>query len=562
MISYDTIMTYKNLTRIFLFFACFFLFTLSFLNQHTLKGTLHADEPGVVLTSLSKNRNLYSIYKDVAYSSQPPLEIIIREKIYTPIGYFAGRIAYRFPELFHRSESLAWWLLPITFFFIYYNRFSAKNKYLVYLSFFLLVSSDFIGFYLAEAKHYSAIGAAFALTVVSLFQDKIPVRRRLNTFLLVSAVIPLLHMASFLYYFLLNLLVFVYLWTNSSRKERVKNIKKLAFWTAYIAFIAIMYLDIKRISTDYQHPSVNNILDISAVNEYIKWTLDWAFFKTPLYFLFNAVPKIIKDNLLFVLPLSSIPALYKTGINIFKKQHKPRIHLWFLITIFFFWPVNIVLFRYFAGMFSGERYSIGIIVVIFFTISYFATELVWAKVGKDHLKHTIMAGSILVCAFFGVRTINFNFILTTPESSFISQNRSLLNDANNVVIVDNGSHVHALSLLARIRKVRISSEMHYCTFGEFYIDNKNTLNEWLAANKSKDIYIFTAPRAFMNADQVVWKDQNRVLYKLRGLVPQQELCVNPQDQKECYLSCLKGYPVSTDGRSVPGMVPHIDVYRK
>jgi hypothetical protein len=323
-----------------------------------------------------------------------------------------------------------------------------------------------------------------------------------------------------------------------------------------------MYLDIKRISSDWQHPSISNILNYSTINGYIKWTLDWAFFKTPLYFLYTIIPTVIKNNLLFILPILSIPQLYKTLANLFKKQESPHIMAWLVITVFIVWPANIILFRYFSGWFQGERYSIGIIVIIYFLISFVVTELIWSKVVKESLKHIFLIVSILVCSFFVIKAVNFNFQLIAPEDVFVSQNQSLLENPNNILIIDNGSYTYSLSLHAMIDGYGINSELHYCRFGEFYIDNKNTLNEFLEKNKSRNIYLFTAPRNFLNqGDQIIWSYQNRVLYKLTSLIPQQELCPNPNNTQECYLSCLKGYPISTDGRSVPNMVPHIDILR-
>ena len=113
---------------------------LLFLRTHSITGTFHADEGGVVLGSISPNRELAAVFREAAYTAQPPLDHIIREKIYRPAGDFLG-ISKKYPELFHRLMSLLWWILPLGIFIVAYDKYSNKNRAAI-IFFFLLISSS------------------------------------------------------------------------------------------------------------------------------------------------------------------------------------------------------------------------------------------------------------------------------------------------------------------------------------------------------------------------------------------------------------------------------------
>ena len=178
------------------------IYFLAFLSTFSKKGTFYMDEPAVVMSSLSKNRSIYSIFKDAAGIAQPPLEHLIREKIYQPIGDNLG-LSKTYPEFFHRFLSLLWWLLPIGYFSINIKNFSNKKRFIVLLSFLLIISSEFFRSYLTEARHYSAIAASFATMIIVLLSDNVLIYKLRYHFLLLSLIPPLLHIISFPYYLIL-----------------------------------------------------------------------------------------------------------------------------------------------------------------------------------------------------------------------------------------------------------------------------------------------------------------------------------------------------------------------
>src|SRR3989344_5314486 len=207
---------------------------LLFLRTHSVTGTFHADEGGVVLGSISPNRELTATFQEAAYTAQPPLDHIIREKIYRPVGDFLG-ISKKYPELFHRLMSLLWWTLPLGIFIVAYDKYSNKNRATVIFFFLLISSSEFLGYYLAEARHYSAIAAVFAAMLIVWMQDVI-----------------------------------------SWEKE---NYLLLGGYAVLGLLILGLYFEIKRISLDWQHPSMSN-LNVKYLGSYLKWTIDWIFYGT------------------------------------------------------------------------------------------------------------------------------------------------------------------------------------------------------------------------------------------------------------------------------------------
>src|SRR3989344_713736 len=119
------------------------VFVISFLKSHQSKGTFWADEVGVVLSSITKLRSFRQIFYDAAYTSQPPLDHIIREKIYVPFGESLG-ISRRYPEFFHRLPALLWWSLPFGYFLLNLRNYSAKNRITILFGLALLISSQFL----------------------------------------------------------------------------------------------------------------------------------------------------------------------------------------------------------------------------------------------------------------------------------------------------------------------------------------------------------------------------------------------------------------------------------
>ena len=64
----------------------------------------------------------------------------------------------------------------------------------------------------------------------------------------------------------------------------------------------------------------------------------------------------------------------------------------------------------------------------------------------------------------------------------------------------------------------------------------------------------------MDQKDILWQKNDFVLYRLTH-VPEKELCQSPNSVGECYIKCLKGESVSSDGRSIKGVAPHLGVYR-
>jgi hypothetical protein len=525
------------------------------------KGAFSNDEPGIVISSTNTGRSLKQIYEGAAFTAQPPLEYIIREKLYTPLGYKLN-LASRFPELFHRGLSYLWWLLPISYFSMYLDKFKSIEKLSILASFLLLISSDFFRFYMAEARHYSAIAAVTFTIVLTLFRV-VPKRIIRYDFLIIATFLPLLHIVSFSVYisFVASYLTYLYL-SKSVKLEKHRNL--LIFNFSYVVFILFLYVNISKISSIWQHSDIKNTLEINYVNSYMKWTLDWGFYKTIIYPAYQLIPSIIKNNLVQILLASNLLILPYI-FNKFKNKEVSYFNKYgFLLIVTLIWPLTIITFSMKSLTFAGERYSISFITILFLLICYLTVRLIY-KTCRNKTSSVFFSCLFILTIFvtFMVQVnTNKTWSYRSDEDVFTLENNTLINNADNVIVADNGAYSGSLKLYPILRRSSFNSNLIECRFGNYIKGDKNSINDILTNNTYNKIYIFSPVKSYMNLKNVVWQSGDRVLYKFESPIPQEYLCTDINNIKsDCYASCFKGRTVSENGREIPGVVTHLDIWR-
>lgn len=539
---------------IFLIFSG--IFSLSFIKSHQIKGTFWADETGVINSSITKGRSIEQIFYDAANTSQPPLDHIIREKIYVPIGERLG-LANQYPELFHRFAALLWWLLPLGYFVLNFHNYSLKNKTIVIFSLSLLVSSEFLRHYLAEARHYSAIPAVLTTMIIILLSDRVKIGRIKYHFLIISSMFPLLHLISFPYYILFMAYFFYQI-----RKEINKPL--VTSYVLYLIFILAMYYEIKVFSSSWQHPSYKNLFGIRAVTSNIKWTLDWILYGGIVYPIYKVLPQVVKNSSLPIFTLISsflciqfIRSLVKRNLKFINLKNL------LLINIVLIWPLSILTTMYFSGTFGGERYSIAIMPILLFLISYLIVNLIWRVFISDKVRY-IAAGILIMVSLGTLLTEILPVDITnidTPDNQFVRQNIGVLKDKSSYLILDNGVYSAAFFPLASIYNVPIKINYLQCRDGNFQTSGRNTLNDWLKKHQDDKVYLYSLRSGFMDQKDILWQKDDFVLYRLTH-VPEKELCQDPNPVGECYIKCIRGEGVATPSeRSIKGVAPHLGVYR-
>lgn len=555
-----------TLTRILIFFVAASVFFVAFYSSHSNKGAFHTDEPGIVLSAISgvKSRSIYKIFADAAYQAQPPLEYIIREKLYTPIGYQQWNWqAFKYPEFFHRFLSFLWWLLPIGYFSLRFSDYSKKRKLAVIIGLSFIITSELFRYYLAETKHYSAIGAVTAAILLVLFIDKVSLYKRRYEFLAISSLLPLLHLISYPYYLVLLGGFFTHLFKTASKKKRGGLVYLAVAGIVFQAFVIAMYFKIKEISGDWQHPSLENIRSLNRISYYIKWTLDWTFYQTPLYPLYSVIPKIVKNNFVYIFGLVSIPIILASVKKIIKeKSEKFPIEYYLYSMIFVVWPLTTIAVSYRSGMFRGERYSISVLTALFLLISLYISEIL-LKIKNLNLRRFLILGvfASLISSFYLGSVRNIDFSLATAEDIFIRQNPKLIADSANYILADNGVYSQSLSLHALIDGTPFKASLVECRHGTFIKNGENALPDWLKEKQKDRVYIFGPKRDFMEETNIIWQEGGRFLYLLND-IDESQLCNEPFNYYACFLSCFKGSRLSVDERSVPDIAPHLDVYRE
>src|SRR3989344_77796 len=529
---------------------------LLFLRTHSITGTFHADEGGVVLGSISPNRELAAVFREAAYTAQPPLDHIIREKIYRPAGDFLG-ISKKYPELFHRLMSLLWWILPLGIFIVAYDKYSNKNRAAIIFFFLLISSSEFLGYYLAEARHYSAIAAVFASMLIVWMQDIVSWEKKKYVFLAVAVLLPFLHMVSLSYWLVIVLAFFVNLFRNSLQKDRKENYLLLGGYAVLGLLILGLYFEIKRISLDWQHPSMSN-LNVKYLGSYLKWTIDWIFYGTPLYQAWVIIPDVIKNNLQYLFGLLTL------GLGIlFQKRRDIGLYLVLLTIVVFVWPATVLTFLYVSGMFTGERYSIAILIIILLGISIALMETVWKTQFSTTVKLRIglVLSSLLVFGSVTKFATNPSWKFESDENKFVKQNSKYLKNKDTILIADTGGYSSAIPLLAILNDVPFKVQYMQCRIGIFLSNGKNTLKSWMEEHKKDNVLLLGTKQDFMSTNEILWSGGDLALYRLTS-VNESGLCHNMQTFDECYLKCFRGkYPASADQRSIPGTAPHLDIHR-
>lgn len=548
-------------TRSFLIFISLgMLFSFSFYTSHSLKGALHTDEPGKVIESTIVGRNIIKIYEKNAFSAQPPLEYIAREKFFNPLGILSG-LAKRYPDLFYRGISLFWWFLPVLYFSIRFDKFSLKNRFIISLSFVLLASSEFLGFYISEARHYSSIAAFFTLAILVLL-DKQPFNKNLllnkkrHLFLSVLSVIPLLHIVSFPFYLFTLSLFFFYIFKKTKKGKRKANTRLLVVMVIYNFLVVLMYLDIKRISSVWQHPA-KTIPELSSVNFYIKQTLDWFFYKTPVYPIFRALPAFAKNNLVPLFGITLVLLIPYAIKTLSANKDKFPFALLLVSNVFLVWPLTVILFKYQAGMFTGERYSVIVLPNIIFLISYCLYTILF-RLSKNRL--FLFAPIVFSLIFSSGWLIQPNvWSVRSAEDIFVRENRDIISNPDNYIIADNGSYSSSLGIYAILNQTPLKATVLHCRYQHLIENGKNIINKLLKEIGEKNIYIFGPKREFMQEEKILWVGKGRVLYLLEESIPDKHLCNDPSNVKSCPFSCFKGISVDKTKRKVPGLAPHLDI---
>lgn len=546
----------KFIQPVIVFFIFAGVFFLSFIKSHQIKGTFWADETGVINSSITKGRSIEQIFYDAANTSQPPLDHIIREKIYVPVGERLG-LANQYPELFHRFASLLWWILPVGYFVLHFHNFSLKNKSIVIFSLSLLVSSEFLRHYLAEARHYSAIPAVLTTMIILLSSDRVKIGRIKYHFLIISSMFPLLHLISFPYYMLFMAYFFYQI-----RKEISKPL--VTSYALYLIFILAMYYEIKDFSSSWQHPSYKNLFGIHAVTSNIKWTIDWILYGGVAHPIYKFIPEVVKNNSLPIFTSVSSFLCIQFIRSLIKKNSKfINLKNLLLVNIVLIWPLSILTTMYFSGTFGGERYSIAIMPILLFLISIQIIGLIW-KVFNTQKVRLITAGMLILSS---LGTILFQILpvditnIDTPDNQFVRQNVGILKDKSSYLVLDNGVYSAAFFPLASIYNAPIKINYLQCRDGNFQKTGRNTLNDWLKIQQSNKVYLYSLRRSFMDQKDILWQKDDFVLYRLTH-VPEKELCQDPNPVGGCYIKCIRGEGiVAPSERSIKGVAPHLGVYR-
>jgi len=539
------------------------IYFLAFLSTFSKKGTFYMDEPAVVMSSLSKNRSIYSIFKDAAGIAQPPLEHLIREKIYQPIGDNLG-LSKTYPEFFHRFLSLLWWLLPIGYFSINIKNFSNKKRFIVLLSFLLIISSEFFRSYLTEARHYSAIAASFATMIIVLLSDNVLIYKLRYHFLLLSLIPPLLHIISFPYYLILVFYFFYRFAVESYKKQKKYFFDMVTLFSLYIIFSIWMYLQITNLSSQWQQPSINNI-NLIYINSRLKWTLDWLFSGTIFYLLFKLIPNIIKSHLVQFFGIITLYYFVNIRQLFIIKKNIFEVSSTFLLITCCIWPLTIALVTYRSGMFSGERYSIAILVIIFFGLSTFIINVIYKinNLGAKQTSLIIIGLTTIFSILINILPIE-NFSLMSDENKFVRSDINIIINPDSYLISDNGSYSTSISLLSIINKVPFNTNYIMCRWGTFYSDDgKNNINDWLSNHSNNNIYLLTTGNALTDNNEIIWKSGNETLYLIKS-INESDLCSKNDylQVSKCYIRCTKGLEPSSDRRSILGVIPHLDIYRE
>lgn len=345
------------------------------------------------------------------------------------------------------------------------------------------------------------------------------------------------------------------------RKEINRPI--LVGYTVFIILILMMYSEIKSFSSPWQHPSYKNLLGLHVVKSNIKWTLDWIFYGGILYPLYKFVPEVIKNNFLSIFAaISGFLTIKFTRFLIRKKLDFINISNLFLLSIVLIWPLSIMATLYFSGMFGGERYSITIMPIVLFYISWLTTASIWKIFPTTRIR---------AIASFLLIVISLSLLLTeilpvdlkaldTPDHQFVKQNVSILKNEDAYLILDNGVYSAAFFPLASIYRIPIKVNYFQCRDGQFQITGRNTMNDWLEEHKESKIYLYSLRSHFMEPENILWQNDGFVLYRLTH-VPEAELCQSPNSVGECYIKCIRGETISPDGRSIKGVAPNLGVYR-
>jgi len=437
-----------------------------------------------------------------------------------------------------------WWALPLGYFYWYFDKFQPWAKQLIIHAFLLLASSEFLGYYMAEARHYSAVAAVTAGMIIAWLRD----RPSIPHFLIISGFIPQLHIVSVPAY---GIAVCVFL-LHRLRDVTQKPIRflVLGLTSAYWVLMAVVFLRIKTLSAAWQTHQIPAV-DFNDINAYLKWSMDWFVHGTPLEYLIQVSPEKMIHSLWWIFPLTGT-AIVAIVIkrNLLKSYEFPVIAASSIFLLI--WPATVVLFFINSGTFSGERYSI-----LFFVLFMFSLVYLWNKLLPGKIAFWIMCTILL---FTIARNSNTKITYTTPDHRFVVENRDLLLNKKIMVLADTGSYAPAIPALSLIEGFFVGdTNFVQCAHGRHLENGTNVINEW-ATKPDTVVYWYGSTDEAWRSDSI-WQYGGKGLYRVDG-IPNENLCIKTGEVGECYQRCIKGKGVTDDGRSIPGITPHLDVYRK
>jgi hypothetical protein len=538
-------------------------YLLAFWSTNSTKGSFYNDEPGIILDALNPNHTVYDIFKNSAYLAQPPLEQIVREKLYKPIGELHN-ISFKYPEIYHRFLSLIWWIIPIGYFCASFKNYSSSRKSAIILAFFLMISTDFLRCYLTEARHYSAIAASFATMVIVLLVDRASYYQIRFHFFIASLLPPLLHLISFPYYLILVIFFFYWLYREYDKKSKIYFFDLVTFYLIYLVFVVVIYFGISKISAGWQNPKLSNI-NLPYVNSIVKWTLDWIFYGTPFHPLFKILSTFIKGNFLILLSILAIPStIFLVKKNIVNKIPYRDITTTFPFVVSFVWPLTIIAVVYRSGMFSCQRYSIAILVFVLFGLGDLISKIIFRLKKSGSQKILLIAIIIILLLSNSPKPSTLkNPLVDSPENKFVKENASIIENKDNYLITDNGTYSLGIPLLARINKIFFNISLSECRSEIFYKDGVNIINGWLDKHSAANVYLLTSGLPLSGNNQIVWRNGALTFYKIKK-INDSDLCDNRgyQQISKCHLRCTIGHDPTRDSTVIPGVMPHVDITKR
>lgn len=526
-----------------------------FVVTSSFKGTFHTDEPGNVMMTLNSYQSPEQIFRYAAITSQPPLDHFIRTYIWS---YWGKRweVFRQYPELYQRLLSLLWWGLPIGYFLWQLQNYSRRTQGVIILGLTLAGTSVMNQFYVAEARHYAAVAATMAAMIIVYLSDRVWLNEVKYHFLIISVLLPLLHLVSFPFYLTV---VGFFLWELKREGKMTRKSWGVIFGILTVYWIGVvwMYRAISVSSSGWQNPSWRNVVEnLGYANYYFFRTWGWMLEGTWLFPGYRLLPEIISHHWPGILLLISPAVVVIMAGKIKAGTEKLSLGLMGGLLLTVVWPVTFAAVIYRSNYFTGERYSIAILPVIFLGVG----EVIVSYLGKRTWVVAVVAGLTLAGAM-GRWGRYLPIKLETAENQIVREQPDIWRDDKNTIVFDNGVYSEAAQTLAMINKVGYKITGINCRSG--FPGGEKNLNLWLATAK-QPVYLWGPKQGFMETDKIKWEDEDYALYLLTEPVPGEYLCQagssNLTDRSDCWSRCLTSGVKSPDRRYLKYTSPHTDVF--